>query len=275
MEAPILKLDSVSYAYDEQPSALKNVTISVYPGERIAIIGNNGAGKSTFFLCCNGVLVPHHGKIFLHADEITRSKKDLNRLRQQIGIVFQDPNQQLIGATVEEEISFGPMNLMLSPEEVKQRTNDIIAKMGLSELRDRPPHYLSGGEKKRLTIADVLVMHPELIIMDEPTAFLDSKNTKLLENILHELHSQGKTLMVATHDMDFVWRWASRILVFLDGEIVADDLPEVIFKDKALLNKAQIQQPLLFAITQALIDKNILDSSTQFPVTLEQLTESL
>ena len=275
MKTPILELENISYAYDDQPNALQNITVSIYPGERIAIVGNNGAGKSTFFLCCNGVLFPQKGKIILHSKEINNNKKDLNCLRQHVGIVFQDPNQQLIGATVEEEISFGPMNLLLPIDEVERRTNDAIVKMDLEKLRDRPPHYLSGGEKRRLTIADVLTMDPDIVIMDEPTAFLDSKNTYILENTLNELCTQGKTLMVASHDMDFVWRWSSRVLVFHDGKIIADDTPENIFSNDCLLNKAQIQQPLLFKITKALLNKELLDLKNGLPTTLDELIKML
>ncbi len=122
------------------------------------MIGNNGAGKSTFFLCCNGGLQPSRGKVFLHGRQITAGRKDLNLLRQHVGVVFQDPNQQMVGATVEEEISFGPMNLSLSRGEVELRVNEAIRLMALEELRGRPPHLLSGGEKRRLAIADVLAI---------------------------------------------------------------------------------------------------------------------
>lgn len=265
MKTALLTLEDVSYAYEDQPPALRQVTVSVSPGERIAVLGSNGAGKSTFFLCCNGVLQPQEGRICLHGQEVGRGKKDLNRLRQQVGVVFQDPNQQLIGATVEEEVSFGPMNLSLAPGEVARRVEDAMAQMGLEELRERPPHTLSGGEKRRLSIADVLAMHPELIILDEPTAFLDVGNTQLLEQSLDQLHRRGKALMVATHDMDFAYRWADRLLVFHEGRLAADGRPEEVFADRDLLGRVQLQPPALCRVAAALSAKGVLPPGTQDP----------
>ncbi len=275
MTTALLKLENISYAYEDQPPALQDVSVTIASGERIAVIGGNGAGKSTFFLCCNGVLQPHQGQIFLHGDEIRPKKKDLNRLRQHVGIVFQDPNQQLIGATVEEEISFGPMNLDLKPNEVAQRVNNVITRMGLETLRERPPHYLSGGEKRRLSIADVLAMHPELIILDEPTAFLDVKNRLLLEQSLNDLHLQGKALMVATHDMDFAYRWATRVLVFHQGRLMADNTPEAIFADADLLKTVEVRLPMICELTPVLRGRGLLGDVQSVPKSLDALIHLL
>lgn len=271
----LLSLKNVCFSYDDRPEALCDVSVSIYEGERIAVIGNNGAGKSTFFLCCNGVLVPQKGGIYLHGQEVRPEKKSLNHLRRHVGIVFQDANQQLIGATTEEEISFGPMNMRLAPEEVGRRVEEVIEQMGLDALRQRPPHYLSGGEKKRLSIAGVLVMLPELILLDEPTAFLDVRNTLLLENTLHDLHKQGKTLVVATHDIDFAGRWATRVLMFMNGRLIADAPPHDIFNDKPLLEKVGIRQPVIYEFAQALLKKGLISSLETSPATLDELLKLL
>lgn len=275
MKQEILKLEHIFFGYDEDQATLKDVSLAIHSGDRIAVIGNNGAGKSTFFLCCNGVLKPQSGKLYLHGEEIPSKQKELNRMRQHVGIVFQDPNQQLIGATVEEEISFGPMNLRLGRDEVARRVDETIEMMELEALRERPPHYLSGGEKKRLTIADVLAMRPELILLDEPTAFLDIKNSDMLEDILHDLYSQGKTLMIATHDLDFAYRWATRVLIFSAGRLVADGAPKDLFKNTPLLTECHIHQPKILKLTQALIERGVLSGSVEPPTDIDALTALL
>lgn len=275
MLPPLLTLNNLSFAYEDQPLALNRVTVSISPGERIAVLGSNGAGKSTFFLCCNGVLQPQEGAISLHGEPVSRRKQDLNRLRQQVGMVFQDPNQQLIGATVEEEISFGPMNLALPPQEVSRRVEEALTLMGLEPLRQRPPHYLSGGEKRRLTIAGVLAMYPELIILDEPTAFLDGENARLLEETLGDLHRRGKALMVATHDLDFAYRWATRVLVFHQGSLVADNTPEAVFADIPLTKQLQLQLPIVIRLAAILEQRGLLRQGLQPPRSAEELLELL
>lgn len=266
----LLELKNLNFSYDEQPNALKNLSLSIKKGERVAVIGNNGAGKTTLFLCCNGVLQPQSGEILYEGRVIGRSRRDLNYLRQRVGIVFQDANQQLIGATVESEISFGPMNLKLPKNEVYSRVLGAMSVMNLTELSQRPPHYLSGGEKKRLTIADVLAMLPELILFDEPTAFLDMRNTQVLEKVLSDLHEGGKTLVVSTHDIDFAYRWASRILLFHKGELIADDEPSVLFAKENILSETGVRRPLLYEIAGLLRQKGLLEKG-QSPRSLEEL----
>lgn len=250
MQVEILQLENLGYSYEEGRHALRNLSVTLYRGQNVAVLGNNGAGKSTFFRCCNGVLHPSNGTISLHGQAITRKKKDTLRLHQTCGLVFQDADSQLIAGTVEAEISFGPMNLRLPETEVHRRVEDAIARMQLEAFRTRAPHYLSGGEKKRVTLADMLAMKPELLFLDEPAASLDPQNTRLLEDHLTELHENGMGLVIATHDVDFAWRWAERVLVFHDGELVADDTPEAVFSEEMLLKRCGLMQPMLFEIGQ-------------------------
>lgn len=244
----ILRLENISYKYEANCTALRDINVSLYDAQKVAVLGNNGAGKSTFFLCCNGILRPHSGSVYLHQEKLSRSGKDVAKLHKTIGLIFQNPDSQIIAGTVEAEISFGPMNLSLSDEEVRERVDDAVAKMNLEKFRDRAPHYLSGGEKKRVSIADVLAMKPELLLFDEPAASLDCANTHLLEKSLDELSSQGFGLVISTHDMDFAWKWAERILLFRDGSLVADDTSEAVFSDKNLLHACGLEQPLLYQV---------------------------
>lgn len=244
----LLRLDRISYSYDEERTALREVSVSLYAGERVAVLGNNGAGKSTFFLCCNGVLSPTEGTIHLEGRALGRKKANQNQLRRCVGLVFQDPDSQLLAGTVEAEISFGPMNLRLDEKEVRARVDSAIARLRLEDFRTRPPHYLSGGEKKRVSIADVLAMEPRLLLLDEPAASLDPANARLLEENLGRLSREGLGLVIATHDVDFAWRWAERILVFHEGRLRADADPRSIFDDGDLLEACGLQRPILYEV---------------------------
>jgi len=244
----ILRFEGINFSYEEDRVALKNISVSLYKAQKVAVLGNNGAGKSTFFLCCNGVVKPQKGRMFLRDKEIGATRKESVYLRQTVGIVFQDPDSQIIAGTVEAEISFGPMNLKLPEAVVRSQVEDAIEKMRLESMRTRAPHYLSGGEKKRVSIADVLAMNPQLLLFDEPGASLDPENTLLLERNLEMLSEKGLGLVIATHDVDFAWRWADRVLVFHAGELVADADPEAVFSDEELLRRCGLVQPTLFQV---------------------------
>ena len=254
MMEELLRFEQVSYAYEDgtgDRTALKNCSVSIRAGERIAVLGANGAGKSTFFLLANGVLRPRTGTVFFQGTPVGTSRRELNRLRRGVGLVFQDPDVQILGGTVEEEISFGPMNLDLPREEVRRRVDGAVERLRLETLRQRAPQYLSGGEKKRVTIADALAMEPKLLLMDEPAASLDPENCRLLEENLGMLERQGLALAVATHDVDFAWRWAERVLVFREGVLEADRPPEALFSDEPLLERCGLARPLLFRAGRA------------------------
>ena len=268
----LLEFSGVSYAYEEGREALKNLSVAIRKGEKIAVLGENGAGKSTFFLLCNGVLAPKSGEIRYNGEPVGKSRKDKMKLRQKVGIVFQEPDRQILAATVAEEISFGPLNLGLPREEAANRVEEALSRMNLAEYRDRPPHYLSGGEKKRVTIADILAMKPEILLFDEPASSLDPANAALLEQTLQTLGQEGMTLVISTHDVNFAWKWAERALIFSQGELIADGPPETIFSDHILLEKAGLKKPLLFEageiLRQAHPQENI-----PIPRSIEQFRE--
>ena len=270
---PILQVKDLSYTYGNEKEALKNINLDIYKGEKIAVLGSNGAGKSTFFLNINGVLTPSKGNIIYKGKVIT--KKDFNELRKSVGIVFQDADNQIIASTVLGEVSFGPMNLKLPKEEVKKRVYEAMEYMNITEFKDRPPHYLSGGEKKRVSIADIIAMDPEVIIFDEPTASLDPINISMLEEVLEKLSKEEKTIMISTHDMDFAYRWADRIIVFDGGEIVEDgESLEVL---KSVMNKetSNLKVPMLLEIVEELKVKNIIKDHNLYPKTVGELKEIL
>ncbi len=248
----LLRLENISYRYDEGRAALNNVSLVFHRGERVAVLGKNGAGKSTFFRCCNGVLRPQSGRILLEGQEITNKKQDIMKLRQAVGLIFQEPDSQIIAGTVEDEISFGPMNLRLPEAEVQTRVADAIERMNLKGFETRAPQYLSGGEKKRVSIADILAMKPEIILLDEPAAALDPENVTLLESALDELTDTGIALVVCTHDVDFAYRFANRAVVFSGGEVIADSDIEQVFLHDEIISEAHIRKPLLFEAAKLL-----------------------
>lgn len=264
----IIRLENVTYEYEKKRTALKHISLKIHSGEKIAVLGSNGAGKSTFFLCCNGILQPAEGELYLDQEKMEWKKPQLRKLRQTVGLVFQEADHQLIAGTVEEEVSFGPMNLKLPPVKVRERVEGAIRDMDLKDYRRRAPHELSGGEKKRVTIAGVLAMEPRLLLLDEPASSLDPANEQLLEQHLEELSRRGISLAVATHDVDFAWRFADRILVFHQGRLAADGRTEEIFARKELLDRCGLKRPVLYETGSML-------GLTPLPRSLEEFRERL
>lgn len=265
MKKQILKVENLYYSYSTGETVLNGVNVEIYEGEKIAVIGSNGSGKSTFFLNINGVLTPDQGEITYRNTII--NNKNLRELRKNIGIVFQDADNQIIASTVKAEVGFGPMNLKLPKDDVRKRVEEALEYMNITEFMDRPPHYLSGGEKKRVSIADIIAMKPDVIIFDEPTAALDPLNAMMLEDVLEKLNLEGKTLLISVHDVDFAYRWADRVLVFNQGKIIADGTPLEIFQDREILNHANLKQPIMLEVYEALVEKQVLDDLKIYPKT--------
>lgn len=273
MKELILKIEDLYYTYGNGKSALNGVNTEIYKGEKIAVIGSNGSGKSTFFLNIDGVLMPEKGKI-IYKDTVI-NKKNIKELRKNIGIVFQDADNQIIASTVMAEVGFGPMNLKLSKDEVLKRVNEALEYMNISHLKNRPPHYLSGGEKKRVSIADIIAMKSEIIIFDEPTAALDPLNSIMLEEVLLKLGNEEKTMLISTHDVDFTYRWAERVLVFNDGKIIADGSPLEIFKNKDILKKANLKQPTMLEVYESLVESGLLKDKKEYPKSVQEFKNIL
>lgn len=275
MDQNIIEVEHLCFSYDEEKKTLNDINVCIGRGERIAVLGENGAGKSTFFLNLNGVRVPESGSIRLYGAEI--HKKNRSLLQKNVGIVFQDADNQIIASTVKAEVAFGPMNMGLSPEEVSERTRKAMEELELTGYAARPPHYLSGGEKKRVSIADILAMDTGIIIFDEPTASLDPASADMLEEVLAGLTEEGKTILLSTHDVDFAYRFADRVLVFSEGRIIADDTPDAVFKDLGLLAKAHLKQPVLMQVADLLYESGKLgkgqrEESPAYPKTVQEFS---
>ena len=275
MDNIILKTEDLTYSYGDGHQALKGISVEIKEGQRVCVVGCNGAGKSTFFLNINGVLKHDGGEIYFKGQKVGNKKKELNELRRGVGIVFQDADNQIIASTVMGEVSFGPMNLKLPKEEVIARVDEALAYMNLSDFKERAPHYCSGGEKKRISIADIIAMHSEVMIFDEPTAALDPLNAAMLEDVLSRLSAQGKTLLISTHDMDFAYRWAERLVVFCDGQIIADGSPVDILADNAIREKANLRKPMMLDVYEAMVGHGFTSSAGDHPKDPEAFNEWL
>jgi cobalt/nickel transport system ATP-binding protein len=272
-EQPILQVKNLHFRYNDEKETLRCIYLDIYEGEQIAVLGSNGAGKSTFFLNINGVLRSTEGDIIYRGKKI--DKKSLNELRKNVGIVFQDADNQIIASTVEAEVSFGPMNLKLPREEVIARVDKALAYMNISDFKKRAPHYLSGGEKKRVSIADIIAMESEVIIFDEPTAALDPLNAAMLEEVLGKMSDEGRTMLISTHDVDFAYRWADRAIVFSNGQIIADDTPVNIFRQENILEQASLKHPTMFDVYRLMEEKNLIPADCSCPRNIHEFREML
>lgn len=225
MTDAILKLENVYYRYPDGTCALDGCSLEIRRGTRTAVLGANGAGKTTMFLHLNGILRPSAGQVSSEGIPLDYSRAGMRKLRSQVGLVFQNPDNQLFSASVREDVSFGPMNLGLDEAVVRKRVEDALLTVGMTESADKPVHNLSYGQKKRVCIAGVLAMEPEIIVLDEPMAGLDAAMQEELATTLEKLHTAGMTIIVATHDLDFAYGWADEIIVLQSGRLFAKGIP--------------------------------------------------
>ena len=237
---PVFVVEDVSYTYLERFEALNDVSLSVARGEKVALLGANGCGKSTLLKILDGLLIPDTGTFMAFGELVTEDAledEQFNRgFRSRVGFIFQNSDAQVFSPTVREEIAFGPLNLGMSTDETLERVHDTLAMLDITELADRAPYQLSGGEKKRVAIASVLVMNPEVLLFDEPTAALDPRTQQWLIELIVELNEAGKTIVLATHDLETIDVLADRCVVFgEDHRFVRSGTPLDVLRDRDLL----------------------------------------
>mgnify|MGYP002344464741 CR=1 FL=1 len=239
----IFDLKSVSYTYVGKISALNDISFKVTSGEQISIMGSNGSGKSTLLTLLDGLIYPTLGEFYAFGNQIEEEVFDAIKdnefrsyFRKRVGFVFQNSDVQLFSSTVFEEVAFGPMQLNMSPEEVKTRVIEVLEMLGITKLEDRAPHTLSGGEKKKVCIASVLANNPDVLLLDEPTAGLDPRTQLWLVELLQELGRAGKTIITATHDLETVEQISNRSIVMSeDHRIIVDGDVENVLNNRELL----------------------------------------
>ena len=256
----IIRIENLTFEYtrgeEEEPvQAIKGISLDIEQGSFTAILGRNGSGKSTLAKNLNGLYLPSGGKIYVKQWD-TADDDHIWDVRQTAGMVFQNPDNQLVSSIVEDDIAFGPENLGVEPGEIRERVDRALKAVDMYKFRKKAPHLLSGGQKQRIAIAGVVAMGPECIIFDEPTAMLDPKGRDEIMSIIKELHDQGITVILITHFMEEAAA-ADRIVIMDDGAILLDGTPEEIFAKDNVLREASLEVPLAVEIAGYLRNRGI------------------
>ena len=272
----VIEAQDVSYTYDgNDERALDGLNLKIRRGTKVAFMGGNGSGKSTFFLCLNGIRRPDTGKIRIDGKAIEYTRKGLLEVRGRVGIVFQEPDDQLFSASVYEEISFGILNLGADEETARSEVESVIEELEITPFQDRPAHALSGGQKKQVAIADILVMHPEVMILDEPAAALDPKHTRKVQQIVDRLTEKGITVLMATHDIDYAYSWADEIVLMHRGKVIRQGTPFEVCSDREALKAASLEVPAVVRMHERLKEKRLIPQDAAPPGNIDELVESL
>ncbi|MDP9417905.1 MAG: energy-coupling factor ABC transporter ATP-binding protein [Actinomycetota bacterium] len=245
MTAPALELAGVAFAYPDGHQALYGVDLRIERGERVALLGPNGAGKTTLVLHLNGILGGGAGSVRVGGLELRR--ETLREIRRRVGIVFQDPDDQLFLPTVRDDVAFGPANLGLRGAELDRRVTEALARVGMLDVIDRPPHHLSFGQRRRVAVATVLAMDPEILVLDEPSSNLDPASRRELADVLLGL---GLTTLMVTHDLPYALQLCPRAVVLSDGAVVADGPMRELLGDEALLRRHRLELPFGFDVAR-------------------------
>ena len=272
----IIEAENLCYTYDgNDERALDRMNLKIRRGRKVAFLGGNGSGKSTFFLCLNGIRRPDDGRVLINGTPVKYTRKGLLDLRRKVGVVFQEPDDQLFCASVYQEISFGIMNLGADEAEAEREVERVIEELGITPFQERPAHALSGGQKKLVAIADILVMHPEVMILDEPTAALDPKHTRIVQDIISKLTERGITVLMATHDMDYAYGWADEIVLMHEGKVLRSGSPAEVCSDRQALEKTNLEMPSVLRLYEIMKEKGILPSGDKPPVDMRELERRL
>ena len=243
----LIRFCDVSYRYESDtetplPLAIKNINIDIKKGEFVAILGHNGSGKSTIAKLSNAIILPEDGKVFVEGMDTADESLEYE-IRQKVGVVFQNPDNQIVATIVEEDVAFGPENLGIEPKEIRQRVDDALKSVGMYEYRLHEPHKLSGGQKQRVAIAGVMAMQTDCIVLDEPTAMLDPKGREEVMNSMLRLNKEmGKTVVLITHYMDEAVK-ADRVIVMNSGNVVLDGTPREVFAHEDIIENAGLELP--------------------------------
>ncbi len=252
----LIETRDLAYSYRGDRKALDGINFIAPRNARIAVIGSNGAGKSTLFKHFNGIFRPTSGSVLVRGEPIT--KENLHEVRKFVGIVFQNPDDQIFAPTVELDVGFGPTNLGLDEETIHHRVHEALRIMGIEDLAHRVPHHLSGGEKKRVAIAGIIAMEPEVLVLDEPTAGLDPRGVRELIGVINNLsRTFGMTVIFSTHDVSVIPEVADYLYVMAKGGFVAQGTVEEVFAQPELLASVRLDVPVLPRLIRSLIDRGV------------------
>lgn len=248
MSSIIFEAREIQYRYPNGVPAVRGISFHIRRGEKIALVGPNGAGKSTLMLMFNGMIRPDSGTLLFDNVPVSYDKAALRVLRKKVGFVLQNPDRQIIAPTVYQDVAFGPTNLGYPEDEVRRVVRESLRYVGLEGLERRPPHQLSGGEKKRVAIAGVLAMDPDVLVFDEPTSGLDPSGSEDIMELLDELNQGGKTIIISTHDIELAYPWADRAILLLKGRILEEGVPDVAFGNQEHVRMARLSIPILLEL---------------------------
>lgn len=243
MEHSVISMEDVCFSYSPQRPVLENISLQVNRYRRLAVLGPNGAGKSTLLLLMNGTLSPRSGQIRINGGLISRERSQLAKLHREIGIVLQDPDDQLFAPTVEQDVAFGLLNVGISHPEARARVTQVLSRLGVAGLARRPVHELSLGEKKRVALAGVLVLEPKLVLLDEPTAGLDDQGVTALLEMLEDLHRGRVTVVITTHETDFAYQWADEAAILDCGRVITQGIAKDVLSQADVLQNAHLRMP--------------------------------
>lgn len=272
----IIEAENICYTYEgNEKRALDGLSLRIGRGKKVAFMGGNGSGKSTFFLCLNGVRRPDKGRILFEGKPVEYTRRGLLDIRRNVGIVFQEPDDQLFSASVYQEISFGILNLGADEETARREVDSVIRELGITPFKDRPAHALSGGQKKLVAIADILVMHPQVIIMDEPASALDPKHVGIVRRIMEEMTEKGITVLMSTHDIDHAYSWADEIVLFHEGKVIRQGTPAEVCADHEALEKANLKPPAVLTLYETMKEKGMVSAEGAPPVSIDELERRL
>ncbi len=272
----LIRFCDVSYRYESDtetplPLAVKNINIDIKKGEFAAILGHNGSGKSTLAKLSNAIIMPESGKVYVNGMDTADEELEYD-IRQTVGVVFQNPDNQIVATIVEEDVAFGPENLGIEPEEIRKRVDDALKAVGMYEYRFHEPHKLSGGQKQRVAIAGIMAMQTDCIVLDEPTAMLDPKGREEVMNSMLRLNKElGITVVLITHYMDEAVK-ADRVIVMDSGDVVLDGTPGEVFAQEKIIEKAGLELPESAKLANALIRAGV--NMPKGILTPEEFTEA-
>lgn len=252
MTPAILEFQAVHYTYPDGSRGLADCNLTIGAGDRTAVMGANGAGKTTLLLHTNGLLRPQRGEIFYDGRPLCYRRDALMRLRSDIGMMFQNPDSQLFSASVREDVAFGPLNLGLSADEVRHRVDRSLAAVHLNDCAHKPVQHLSFGQKKRVCLAGVLAMNPRVLMLDEPMSGLDPAMQRELLSVLDELHTSGLSIVLATHDLDFVYQWSDTMIIMDAGKCVASIPTDALSAQQEMLTHFGLGIPQVVQVWNAL-----------------------
>lgn len=275
MTAPYFSFENVSFLYPDGTEAIKNISLTIPIGKKIAILGENGSGKSTFFKLLMGLERPTNGTILFKGEPIVYNKNGLKQLRQQVGLVFQEADHQLFASTVKQDVLYGPLNLNWSTETVNAQVEKAIKLTELEDMQNRPIHFLSGGQKKRVSIAGVYAMEPKVLILDEPTSSLDYYFSNQLADYLQKIDTDNRTFLYSTHQINLVYGWADYYIVLHKGELLYIGDGNSLFTNDTLLEKTHIEKPWIVSITEMLKNSHPQWKNIDIPKSKEALVNQI